>query len=51
MIPRIRILTADGGLYDVANEFCVIYIDNKRKWCSNKENFTFEEALRAVRVM
>lgn len=44
-----QILTADGGLYMLPTNFVLYTLITKEKWCSNKENFTFEEALRAVR--
>lgn len=44
-----QVLTADGGLYMLPTNFVLYTLITKEKWCSNKENFTFEEALRAVR--
>ena len=44
-----QVLTADGGLYMLPTNFALYTLITKEKWCSNKENFTFEEALRAVR--
>ena len=44
-----HVLTADGGLYMLPTNFVLYTLITKEKWCSNKENFTFEEALRAVR--
>ncbi len=44
-----HVLTADGGLYMLPTNFALYTLITKEKWCSNKENFTFEEALRAVR--
>ena len=44
-----QVLTADGGLYMLPTNFVLYTMITKEKWCSNKENFTFEEALRAVR--
>lgn len=44
-----QVLTADGGLYMLPTNFVFYTLITKEKWCSNKENFTFEEALRAVR--
>lgn len=44
-----QVLTSDGGLYMLPTNFVLYTLITKEKWCSNKENFTFEEALRAVR--
>lgn len=44
-----QVLTADGGLYMLPTNFVLYTLITKEKWCSNKENFTFEEALRSVR--
>lgn len=44
-----HVLTADGGLYMLPTNFVLYTLITKEKWCSKKENFTFEEALRAVR--
>lgn len=44
-----QVLTADGGLYMLPTNFVLYTLITKEKWCSNKENFTFEEALWAVR--
>ena len=44
-----QVLTVDGGLYMLPTNFVLYTLITKEKWCSNKENFTFEEALRAVR--
>lgn len=44
-----HVLTADGGLYMLPTNFVLYTLITKEKWCRNKENFTFEEALRAVR--
>ena len=44
-----QVLTADGGLYMLPTNFVLYTLITKEKWCRNKENFTFEEALRAVR--
>lgn len=44
-----QVLTADGGLYMLPTNFVLYTLITKEKWCSNKENFTFEEALQAVR--
>lgn len=43
-----QVLTADGGLYMLPTNFVLYTLITKEKWCRNKENFTFEEALRAV---
>lgn len=44
-----QVLTVDGGLYMLPTNFVLYTLITKEKWCSNKENFTFEEALRSVR--
>ena len=44
-----QVLTADGGLYMLPTNFVLYTLITKEKWCRNKENFTFEEVLRAVR--
>ena len=44
-----QVLTSDGGLYMLPTNFVLYTLITKEKWCSNKENFTFEEALRVVR--
>lgn len=43
-----QVLTADGGLYMLPTNFVLYTLITKEKWCRNKENFIFEEALRAV---